>query len=60
MLNLVTPSDYDALSARVSHFALELAEAISSSGLVGLCPSEGPLVGLYLSREGTVGAHQLR
>ena len=53
VLNLVTPSDYDALSDRVSGFARSLQEAIRSSGLVGLCPSEGPLVGLYLSRDET-------
>jgi glutamate-1-semialdehyde 2,1-aminomutase len=53
VLELVTPSDYDALSGRVSHFARSLQEAIRASGLVGLCPSEGPLVGLYLSRDET-------
>jgi glutamate-1-semialdehyde 2,1-aminomutase len=41
VLNLVTPSDYDELSERVGRFA------------VALCPSEGPLVGLYLSRDET-------
>jgi glutamate-1-semialdehyde 2,1-aminomutase len=51
VLKLVTPSDYDALSERVGHFATALQEAICASGLRGLCPSEGPLVGLYLSRD---------
>jgi glutamate-1-semialdehyde 2,1-aminomutase len=53
VLNLVTPSDYDELSDRVGRFAQSLQEAIRASGLVALCPSEGPLVGLYLSREET-------
>jgi glutamate-1-semialdehyde 2,1-aminomutase len=53
VLNLVTPSDYDALSERVNKFARSLQEAIQASGLFGLCPSEGPLVGLYLSRDET-------
>jgi glutamate-1-semialdehyde 2,1-aminomutase len=53
VLNLVTPSDYDELSERVGRFAQTLQEAIRSSGLVALCPSEGPLVGLYLSRDET-------
>ncbi len=41
------------MSARVGRFAQSLQEAIRSSGLIGLCPSEGPLVGLYLSRDET-------
>jgi glutamate-1-semialdehyde 2,1-aminomutase len=53
VLGLVTPDDYVALSTRVATFARQLEEAIAASGLVGLCPSEGPLVGLYLSREPT-------
>ncbi len=54
VLNLVTPSHYDALSERASRFALSLQDAIRAGGLFALCPSEGPLVGLYLSCEETV------
>jgi glutamate-1-semialdehyde 2,1-aminomutase len=53
VLNLVMPADYDALSERVNNFARSLQVAIRASGLFGLCPSEGPLVGLYLSRDET-------
>jgi glutamate-1-semialdehyde 2,1-aminomutase len=51
VLNLVTPQDYADLTARVSDFARQFEEAISSSGLVGRCPTAGPLMGLYLSRD---------
>jgi glutamate-1-semialdehyde 2,1-aminomutase len=51
VLNLVTPRDYADLSKRVGVFAANLESAISSSGLVARCPSEGPLMGLFLSRE---------
>jgi glutamate-1-semialdehyde 2,1-aminomutase len=51
VLNLVTPRDYADLSKRVGVFASNLASAISSSGLSARCPSEGPLMGLFLSRE---------
>ncbi len=54
VLNLVEASDYDLLSERVRRFALKLQEAIRAGGLFGLCPGEGPLVGLYLSRDTTV------
>jgi glutamate-1-semialdehyde 2,1-aminomutase len=51
VLNLVTPGDYDDLTQRVATFAQNLETAIDSSGLYGRCPTQGPLMGLYLSRE---------
>jgi glutamate-1-semialdehyde 2,1-aminomutase len=51
VLNLVTPTDYEDLTQRVATFAADLEVAIKSSGLFGLCPTQGPLMGLYLSRE---------
>ncbi len=51
VLTMVTPSDYEALSNTVSKFATALAQAISSNGLHAVVPTEGPLMGLYLSRE---------
>jgi glutamate-1-semialdehyde 2,1-aminomutase len=51
VLNLVTPTDYEGLTQRVTTFAADLEVAIKSSGLFGLCPTQGPLMGLYLSRE---------
>jgi glutamate-1-semialdehyde 2,1-aminomutase len=51
VLNLVTPRDYDDLANRVATFAANLEEAIAASGLYGRCPTQGPLMGLYLSRE---------
>jgi glutamate-1-semialdehyde 2,1-aminomutase len=51
VLELVTPRDYVELTSRVQRFSTRLVEAINASGLHALAPSEGPLVGLYLSRE---------
>jgi glutamate-1-semialdehyde 2,1-aminomutase len=51
VLNLVTRSDYADLAKRVGVFASNLESAIASSGLRARCPSEGPLMGLYLARE---------
>jgi glutamate-1-semialdehyde 2,1-aminomutase len=51
VLSLVTLEDYRQLSDRVDRFASRLVEAVNSSGLHGVAPTEGPLVGLYLSRE---------
>jgi glutamate-1-semialdehyde 2,1-aminomutase len=51
VLNLVTPDDYDELSSRVAAFARDLEGAIATSGLYGRCPTQGPLMGLFLSRE---------
>jgi glutamate-1-semialdehyde 2,1-aminomutase len=51
VLNLVTPSDYDELSARVVAFATSVEVAIAASGLYGRCPTQGPLMGLFLARE---------
>jgi glutamate-1-semialdehyde 2,1-aminomutase len=50
VLSLVSPFDYESLSTRVASFALQLHEAISSSGLYVAAPVEGPLMGLFLSR----------
>jgi glutamate-1-semialdehyde 2,1-aminomutase len=51
VLNLVTPADYESLSKRVEAFAHEVEAAITANGLFGRCPTQGPLMGLYLSRE---------
>jgi glutamate-1-semialdehyde 2,1-aminomutase len=51
VLNLVTARDYAELAKRVGVFASELESAIGASGLVARCPTEGPLMGLYLARE---------
>ncbi len=51
VLNFVTREDYVALSNRVAQFANGLRDAVSSSGLFAQTPIEGPLMGLYLSRE---------
>jgi glutamate-1-semialdehyde 2,1-aminomutase len=51
VLELVTPDDYAQLSARVQQFSEELSQAIEASGLFALTPVEGPLMGLYLSRD---------
>jgi glutamate-1-semialdehyde 2,1-aminomutase len=51
VLKMVTPDDYDELSRGVAAFARDLEGAISASGLYVHCPTQGPLMGLYLSRE---------
>ena len=51
VLALATPERYEELSRRVARFAADLADAVSSGGLVALTPVEGPLMGLYLARE---------
>ncbi|MHB1252397.1 MAG: aspartate aminotransferase family protein, partial [Acidimicrobiales bacterium] len=51
VLNFVTREDYTSLSNRVAQFASGLEEAVTSAGLFALAPVEGPLMGLYLSRE---------
>lgn len=51
VLEHVTREDYAALTSRVAQFATGLAEAVASAGLFALTPVEGPLMGLYLSRE---------
>jgi glutamate-1-semialdehyde 2,1-aminomutase len=51
VLNLVTPHDYVELSQRVGAFASDLEHAINASGLHGCCPTQGPLMGLFLSRD---------
>ncbi len=53
VLELVTREDYATLNARVQLFATGLVEAINASGLYALAPTEGPLLGLYLSSEPT-------
>jgi len=51
VLSLVTRDDHRALNERVGRFSTRLVEAINASGLYALAPTQGPLVGLYLSRE---------
>lgn len=51
VLSMVTPSDYDELTKKVQRFATNFASAISDSGLHATAPTEGPLMGLYLSQE---------
>jgi glutamate-1-semialdehyde 2,1-aminomutase len=51
VLEIVTEQDYQKLSGRVARFAEELSDAVAGAGLFALCPVEGPLLGLYLSRE---------
>jgi len=51
VLSLVTRDDHRALNERVGRFSTRLVEAINASGLCALAPTQGPLVGLYLSRE---------
>ena len=51
VLASVTPEDYRALTNRVAQFADGLSDAIRASGLHALTPVQGPLLGLYLSRE---------
>jgi glutamate-1-semialdehyde 2,1-aminomutase len=51
VLDLVAPSDYRDLAARVERFAGRLESAITSAGLAARVPSVGPLCGLYLAEE---------
>jgi glutamate-1-semialdehyde 2,1-aminomutase len=51
VLSLVTESDYDALARRVARFASRVEEAVTSTGLHCVAPVQGPLMGLYLSKE---------
>lgn len=52
VLEAVGPEDYEALTARVAHFATQLESAVASGGLSVRAPTVGPLVGLFLSPEG--------
>ncbi len=51
VLNLVAPRDYAELSQRVGAFAANVESAIAASGLFARCPTQGPLMGLFLARE---------
>jgi glutamate-1-semialdehyde 2,1-aminomutase len=51
VLELVGPVDYAVLAERVARFANDLGEAVESAGLYSQTPTQGPLLGLYLSRE---------
>jgi glutamate-1-semialdehyde 2,1-aminomutase len=51
VLNHVLLGDLDLLSQRVTSFAASLEEALRGGGLFARCPSVGPLMGLYLSKE---------
>ena len=50
VLDLVSASDIAALSATVSKFAADLNAAITAGGLFAQTPVQGPLMGLYLSK----------
>jgi glutamate-1-semialdehyde 2,1-aminomutase len=54
VLDTVTRGDYATLTNRVAQFAEGLNDAISSVGLCALTPTQGPLLGLYMSREPTL------
>jgi glutamate-1-semialdehyde 2,1-aminomutase len=51
VLREVGPQDYVDLAERVGRFANELVSAVRSAGLFAAAPTQGPLLGLYLSRE---------
>jgi glutamate-1-semialdehyde 2,1-aminomutase len=51
VLEIVGAEDYESLCERVASFATRLGEAVRSAGLYAQTPTQGPLLGLYLSRE---------
>jgi glutamate-1-semialdehyde 2,1-aminomutase len=51
VLEIVGTQDYASLCERVASFATRLGEAVCSAGLYAQTPTQGPLLGLYLSRE---------
>ena len=51
VLEIVGAEDYESLCERVASFATRLGEAVRSAGLYAQPPTQGPLLGLYLSRE---------
>ncbi len=51
VLGHVTPRDYEELTRRVEAFASNLEAAVNASGLFARCPTQGPLMGLFLARE---------
>jgi glutamate-1-semialdehyde 2,1-aminomutase len=59
VLSSVTPADYDALATRVARFATAMEDAITSAGLHAVVPVQGPLCGLYLSREPFTAPHNI-
>jgi glutamate-1-semialdehyde 2,1-aminomutase len=56
VLTEVTGDDYVALESRAASFAANLAAAIVQGGLGANVPVIGPLVGLFLSPNGPIGA----
>ncbi len=50
VLDHVTPRDYEELTRRVEAFASDLEAAVNASGLFARCPTQGPLMGLFLAR----------
>ena len=56
VLTEVTDDDYAELGARAASFAANLAAAIAQGGLAVRVPVIGPLVGLFLSPSGPIGA----
>ncbi len=53
VLGHVHEDDYAALTNRAGAFAANLAAAITEAGLSALCPTIGPLVGLFVAPPGT-------
>ena len=51
VLEIVGAEDDKSLCERVASFATRLGEAVRSAGLYAQTPTQGPLLGLYLSRE---------
>ncbi len=51
VLSRVTPADYARLTTNVERLATGMRDAISLSGVFCRTPTQGPLLGLYLSRD---------
>lgn len=51
VMNSVSPAAYAALTASAQSFAADLQRVIRENGLYAVVPTQGPLLGLYLSRD---------
>lgn len=51
VMNKVSPADYKALTSAAQTFAADLQRVICENGLYAVVPTQGPLLGLYLSRD---------
>lgn len=51
VMNKVSPADYKALTSAAQTFAADLQRVIRENGLYAVVPTQGPLLGLYLSRD---------